>query len=126
METSMDDDEDTETQSAFDETPTKKKTPLNKVAGGRVTKPSSARSKRSVNYTESDHEDDEVDEDFTIVKAQPASNPFAPNGHSNGNGNGNSLANGHDNNGYGNDYEENGFTASGAENTYFAAAEEYV
>jgi hypothetical protein len=135
MEATMDDDDDTETQSAFDETPTKKKTPLNKTAGGRVTKPSSGRAKPRLNYAEPDDEDEELEEGFTIVKSEPSSNPFSTNGNSNGNGhghvnghaNGHAYSNGHENNGYGNDYEGNGYTASGAEETFFAAAgEEYV
>ena len=124
--TATTDEDDTEVQ--FDETPTKKKTPLNKTAGGRVTKPSSGRAKPRLNYAEPDDEDDELNDEVTIIKSENASNPFISNGHSNGNGNsnGHSHSNGHDDNGFGNDYEENGYNASSAETFYAAAGEEYV
>ena len=90
----MMEDGDDEEMSEFNETPSKKKTPLNKVRAGRVTKGGRA---KPVSYADKDT--DEEDQD-TIIKMEEA--PVSSNG----------------------DYYENGYPLGGTEQDHFYAAEE--
>jgi len=118
---SISDDEDTE---VFD---TPSKTPLNKVASGRITKKATPRSasKKIANYAEPESEDEEDDE---MIKGEPEGfediqyNRIG-NGHSHSNGNGNGYAYAHhvDNSMHTDSYT--GVVGDENENAYYDAEE---
>jgi hypothetical protein len=107
-------DGDDEETSEFNDTPSKKKTPLNKVCGGRVTKSGRA---KPISYVgqDADENEEEVEEDEEpIVKMEDT--PASSNGDGYENGNG-----------YGDHGYKNGYAVSGADETetFYAAAEDY-
>jgi hypothetical protein len=70
-----------------DESPTKKKTPLNKTQGGRVAKtPGSGRGRVAINYAEDENEDDNEDINLKGEHDEEAEDDMAI--HANGNGHG--------------------------------------
>lgn len=95
MAASVEDGDDEE--ASFEETPTKKKSTLNKTQGGRVTKPRANGRAKVTNYADPETPDEDEDEaDLAAVKMEHH-NPFSSNGNglsqeSNGfqNGNNNS------------------------------------
>jgi hypothetical protein len=81
-------DDEEDTGSNFDETPTKKKATLHKVQSGRVKKPSPRSRVVPSSYaelSENDEEDGAVNEE----SMENGSDGFVDNGYHNGNGNGN-------------------------------------
>jgi hypothetical protein len=104
----MKDDGDDDEENAggnFDETPTKKKAPLNKVQSGRVKKPTPRSRVELSSYAELSENDEENGSDRFI--------DYNANGHSNSHSNGNCYDDG-----------MNGFGEDGFEEIYYEVEEE--
>lgn len=109
-------DDDEDTGSNFDDTPSKKKSALNKVQGGRVSKPSRARAAAPARGRFAELSDNE-DEDGAVKEEslENGSDGFVNNGYSNG------YSNGHEN-GFADDH--NGYAEDGIEDRYYDIHEE--